>query len=377
MTLDESFYGWLDFEDHSPNDDSPGPAPRVEVAGRCVRCWAPIEGAGTQDGRWTHVECRLCGHAVDGEEAEQEAKAMLLEMEDNLKPARVGRAPKYRQGARFVLKIMPDIVRSSPQQIARRKKATSATKKRGHRINRHDVPLGDAGYLYLQARVILAGIESLLNEMSAIALTDFDFDIGETQITRLDTRPTGELLRLSAEVPVAHRRPSHREFIARMGRAMVAGLATAFACEVGMKAIQMTRTDEARKTHDLLTLYKALPEDARRRLVADYRAIPDVLERHRHTFDKWRYLERSAGQDGFGALVNTERVRELGKAGRVILDECVTAGLTGDVSVDSTFEVRGRSGQLSSSQHVRLEVKAGEAQVPWEDLLACEDAEDG
>ena len=230
------------------------------------------------------------------------------------------------------------------------------------------MPPGEAGYLYLQARVILSGIESLPDEMSAIALTDFDF--GEARITGVDTRPTGEVLRLSAKIPAAHRKPSQRELMARMGRAMVAGLATAFACEVGMKAILMTRLDEAQRTHDLLKLYEVLPEDTRKRLEADCRGISDALKRHRHTFDKWRYLEQSAGQGGFGALVNTDRVWELGKAARVIVDECVTAGLTGEVAVDSTFDISGHHGKHSVSQRIHLQVTGGEAEIPWNDVLA-------
>ena len=267
-----------------------------------------------------------------------------------------------------MLKIMPDMVRSSQQRVAKRSKAIRAAKKRRGRINRQDVPLGEAGYLYLQARVILSGIEGLLDEMSAIALTDFDF--GEPQITSLDTGPAGEVRRLSAEIPAAHRKPSDRELMARMGRAMVAGLTTALACEVGMKAILMTRTDEAGRTHDLWALYGALPKDARRRLEADYREIRDVLKRHRHTFDKWRYLERSAGHDSFGALVNTERVRELGKAARVILDECVSAGLKGDLRVASRFDISGHLDEPSLSQRIHLQVTGGEADVPWEEILA-------
>ena len=57
--------------------------------------------------------------------------------------------------------------------------------------------------------------------------------------------------------------------MARMGTAVVAGMVAAFACEVGMKAILITRRDEAEKTHDLGKLNEALPEDvSRKRLEA-------------------------------------------------------------------------------------------------------------
>ena len=66
--------------------------------------------------------------------------------------------------------------------------------------------------------------------------------------------------------------------MARMGTAVVAGMVAAFACEVGMKAILITRRDEAEKTHDLGKLNEALPEDSRKRLEADFGEIAGVLE---------------------------------------------------------------------------------------------------
>lgn len=301
--------------------------------------------------------------------ADREARDMLIEVENNLSPARVGRPSKYRDAANFVLKVFPSMDASPPQRVAEREHAARAMKQRRGWLNRRDVPLGKAGYLYLQARLILSGIESLPHHVPVVSLTDFSF--GEPRITDVAARPTGEL-HLSAEIPAAHRRPSDQELMARMGRTMVAGLASAFACEVGMKALLLTRTDQAKRTHDLLKLFEALPEDARRRLEADYRGIPDALGRHRHTFDKWRYLEQSAGESGFGALVDTDRAWELGKAARVILDECVIAGLTGEVGVGSTFELAAGGGEPSFSQRVHLQVTGGEAAVPWEHLLVSE-----
>ncbi len=162
-----------------------------------------------------------------------------------------------------------------------------------------------------------------------------------------------------------------------MGRAMVSGMAAAFACEVGMKAILLTRKDEAPRTQDLRNLHDELPGDSRDRLEADYPGLADALNRHRHTFDKWRYLERSAGQDGFRALVDSERAMELARAGRVILDECVTSGLTAEVSFDSTFDISVSGGAPSSSQEIQFGATAGEADVPWQDVLAYREPDEG
>ena len=133
----------------------------------------------------------------------------------------------------------------------------------------------------------------------------------------------------------------------------------------------MTRLDEAEKTHDLLKLYNALPADSRERLEADFSEIASVLRDHRHTFDRWRYFEASVSEDAMVALVNTDRVWELGKAARVILDECVVAGLTSEIRVNSEFNVATDPGGVSTSQRIDLSVNGGEAAIPWDAVLTA------
>ena len=164
-------------------------------------------------------------------------------------------------------------------------------------LDRADFPPGTAGYLYAQARAFLSGLESLSHEMDAIPLSDFDF--AEPWILRVEVSPVHAAGRVSGEI--RHQKPSEHELMARMGTAMVAGMTAAFACEVGMKAILMTRLDKAKKTHDLLDLYEALPDDSRKRLEADFAEIADVLTDNRHSFGKWRYFEESVGKDSMGA----------------------------------------------------------------------------
>ena len=163
--------------------------------------------------------------------------------------------------------------------------------------------------------------------------------------------------------------PSEPELMARMGTAMVAGMAGSLACEVGIKALLMTRVDEAKKTHDLFDLHIALPADCRDRLEADFPEIVSVLERHRHAFGKWRYFEASVNEAAILALVNTERVQELAKAARVIVDECAVAGLTFDVQVDSEFAFTADRRDERWLERVGLRVTGGEAAIPWEQVL--------
>ena len=112
----------------------------------------------------------------------------------------------------------------------------------------------------------------------------------------------------------------------RMGLLMMSGMNAAFACELGLKAILITRLDEARKTHDLLDLYNDLPEDSKTRLKADFAEIEGKLERARHTFGRWRYFETNVGEEGMQAMANTERAFALAKAARVIIDEGESRG---------------------------------------------------
>ena len=71
------------------------------------------------------------------------------------------------------------------------------------------------------------------------------------------------------------------------------------------------------------------------------------------------------------ALVNTERVWGLGKAARVILDECAVAGLTYEIRVNSEFDVATDPGDVSISQRIDLSVEGGEAAIPWDGVLTA------
>ena len=150
---------------------------------------------------------------------------------------------------------------------------------------------------------------------------------------------------------------------------MMLGMTSAFACELVLKAILITRLDEARKTHDLLKLYNDLPEDSKTRLKADFAEIEDVLEQGRHTFGKWRYFETNVGEEAMLAMVNYQRARALAKAARVIVDEGEIAGLEGEVKVDVDGDVERAGGYESYQEQVDLRVTGWEASIPWDLLL--------
>ena len=97
--------------DNPSNDHSQGWAPTAKIQIRCANCWGAAGGQSDGGGRLIGVQCRLCGRSVDREDAEREIEGMRAEAALNLPRAQAGRGSKYREDARFVLKILPDMDR--------------------------------------------------------------------------------------------------------------------------------------------------------------------------------------------------------------------------------------------------------------------------
>ena len=113
------------------------------------------------------------------------------------------------------------------------------------------------------------------------------------------------------------------------------------------------------------------------RMPARLSRAPICLHPASTTFGEWRYFEQAVAEDAISALVNTDRARQLAKAARVILDECVIVGLRSHVHVETTHEAKNTSGRPSQSERIRLTVHSGEAAIPWADVLASGRAELG
>ena len=153
------------FDDRSADDGRPGPARAVDVSGRCADCWGPIAGTKEPSGEWQCIECLVCGRAVDGKDAAREAEAMWQEADDNMAAARVGRGASYRDDAHFVLKLLPDMDRDMTKVDRRNEVSLEEGRKRG-RLTRHEMPPGTAGYLYAQARALLAQVYQRFHELA-------------------------------------------------------------------------------------------------------------------------------------------------------------------------------------------------------------------
>ena len=299
---------WVKFDDHTA-----GEATEAAIKGRCTDCWGRLSGQLNGKGRWIGIECQICGRSVEGEEASREMERMCREAVNNLPKVRRGLPAKYREDAKFVLKILPDMDRDKAY-FDKRIAAKMAAGRKKNWLSRHDFPKGEAGYLYLQASAFMAGIESLPREMSVVRISDYDFR--KPHISDVDVADDGSEMRVSGKTVGRSRQLSEDVLMERMGLLMTAGMTAAFACELALKAILITRLDEARKTHDLLELYKDLPEDSKTRLKADFAEIEDELEKGRHTFGRWRYFETNVGGEGIQAMATPKgRLRWLRRPG--------------------------------------------------------------
>ena len=348
---------WTDFDDQPAG----GHATAAAIKGRCTNCWGRLVGRRDGD-KWTGIECRLCGRSGESDDTGSEMERMCREVDGNLPKVCRGLAAQYREDAKFVLKILPDMERNT----AHVDKRIAAARRRDRWLDRDGFPKGTAGYLYLQASTLMAGIESLPREMSVIRYSNFDFE--EPRISGVDVEDDGSA-RVSAKAMGRFRQPSDHMLMERMGSVMMLGMISAFSCELALKAVLITRQDEAKKTHDLLDLYKDLPEDSRTRLKADFSKIDSVLKDGRQTFDRLRYFETNVGGKGMLAMVNTERAFALAKAARVIIDEGEIAGLTYEVNIDLEQVVEVDNGSTSHWEKYGLRVTGGEAAIPWDLLL--------
>ena len=174
----------------------------------------------------------------------------------------------------------------------------------------------------------MSGVERLPRELSVARFWDFDMHDDGSATVHV---PTKEL----SEDPKA----SENELMKRLGSTMTIAMMSAFACELAMKTIRLTRMDEARRSHDLWRLYRDLPEDSRARMEEDFPEAGSVLKKARHTFAKWRYFEANAGGRGMSAMIDTGRAFALAKAARVLLDEAELMGLGYSVDIDATQKV--------------------------------------
>ncbi|MCY3665389.1 MAG: hypothetical protein OXH81_07005 [Gemmatimonadetes bacterium] len=337
---------WINLGDFRPGDEG-----RARLKGRCKRCWGGLIGRTDDEHLLTGIRCRVCDLLLEGDDAKDEYERMSKESGLNMLNMGWGHAPKYSDDATFVQKVFPHMDRQIREEFLQRVEEQASEGNKNGWLTRSDFPAGSAGFLFLQARVLMSGVERLPREVSVARFSDFDVNDDGSATIYLSEKELGQ-----------HSKTREYELMKRMGSTMTIAMMAAFTCELAMKAIRLTQKDEARKSHDLFRLYRDLPSDSRVRIEADFAEVKEVLRSGRHTFDKWRYFEANVGGRGMAAMIDTKRAFALAKAARVILDEAEMVGLGYSVNVDATQSVRKTGNQRDI--HIKHHLKAKGTEAP-------------
>ena len=312
---------------------------RFRLKGRCRRCWGGLIGKGATGDVLMALRCRVCGILLEGDEAREEYRRMLEQDALNTFQMAFGFQPKYRDDGRFVNKIFPHIDRQTAKEFHDCTSAAAQKEPREGWLTRKDFPGGSAGYLFLQARALMSGVERLPRDSSVVRFWDIDIDDDGSATLHVPTKELSEDSKTSDD-----------ELMKRLGSTMTIAMMSAFACELAMKAIRLTRTNEARRIHDLWRLYCDLPEDSRARMEQDFPEVDSVLKKARYTFDKWRYFEANVGGRSMSAMIDTDRAFALAKTARVLLDEAELMGLGYSVEIDAARKVT----KTDDRQHMHI-----------------------
>lgn len=323
---------------------------KCKLKGRCKRCWGGLLGRTDEAGAITGIKCRVCGTILEGYDAHQEERRMSKEGGLNFMNLRLSRLQTYGNGV-FAYKIFPNLERLSEQEHRKQVSLNAALGKKQGKLTRSEFPIGTPGFFFLQALILMAGIEQPINpsELSVVEFPDFDLKDDGTAVVRYSR----EKLRESTW-------QQEYGFMRRLGTTVSQSMMSAFACELAMKSISLTCNDEAEKIHDLFDLYNDLPQPSRGRIEADYPEIEEMLEQSRHVFDKWRYFQKAPMGKSMAGMIDSERARALSKAARVILDEAEMMGLWGNVKIDAKQNVRFNEGRRDYRIELDTTVTGGE-----------------
>ena len=322
---------------------------RFRLKGRCRRCWGGLIGKTNVGHEVMAIRCRVCGLLLEGDEAREEHQRMSKESDSNTSAMVWGMPFKYSDDATFVQKIFPYMDRLTSEEFSQRAgdEAQEGVKKGW--LARSSFPAGSAGFLFLQAHALMSGVERLPREMSVARFWDVDMNDDGSATVHIPTEQLGE-----------HSKTREKELMKRLGSTMTIALMSAFACELAMKAISLTRRDEIRKSHDLWELYSDLPEDSRARIEDDFPETGSVMENARHTFGEWRYFEVDVGGRGISAMIDTDRAFSLGKVARVLLDEAELMGLGYSVGINATQKIEETGDSRDVHVNHKLHITAKE-----------------
>ena len=327
--------------------------PRINYRGRCQDCWGSLVGRIDEHRAWTGIRCRLCGETVEGTKAADEEHRLSTQLLSNVFRMEFGSCSTYDEGP-FAFKVFPSLDRLTEEELRSRVAASisriTRSQDRSH-LTRKAFPLGSAGWLFLQAKLLLSGAptEPSFHTRLTVGFPQVHFNDDGSVTARFDTAGM-------SQDPDYDRQTMLNVLGSNMRDAMV----SAFCCELAMKAICLTFEDIAPKSHDLHDLFTHLPEQSQARVKADHSEIEAVLLRERQTFGAWRYFERDAEAKAMGVMINPTKASELGRAARVILDEAEIMGLSGRISLDTRQRVREDRGSRSYDNTIDAGVRGTE-----------------
>ncbi len=333
-----------------------GIADTAVIKTRCQRCWGRAVGRRNSAGVCTGLKCQVCGKRLEGEAAAKEEKRISKESLWNFMNMHLGHLPKYRVGD-FLQKVFLEMRRLNKEEANDRVERSKAVAKSKERmLTREGFPLGSAGLLIVQANLLVKSTETWFAEESKSA-------VAYSGVRVKGVKEDGSAV---VSVPIDAKgisedpRYHDHQLLHRLGSSMATALVLAFACELVLKAISLTSKDEAIRGHDLLELYDDLPERSRNRIEGDWGEIRRELERARHTFGRWRYIEKNVGEKGVQSMINAQVARSLGRAARVLLDEAEFSGLDGGVSIEGNDKIHAGDGMNWHEEKVKVDVKGRE-----------------
>ena len=323
---------------------------RAAVRWRCQRCWGSLITRYEADRGWTGFRCRVCGTTLEGTAATQEYERLQRETTTNLMNLAFGWKPKYDDGV-FSKRVRVPLEPQPHEQVIARVRAKSGPAAASRTLTRDEFPLGSAGFLFIQATILMAGVSDVSQPQETFVADFYELEVMHDGTAVLNL-PIDELK--NDPQPAEHR------LIRRMGTTMTEAMIAAFSCELAMKAISLTCNNKASKTHDLLALFRELPDRSRERIQEDYPEIADVIEKGRQTFGHWRYFESRVGEAAIRSMTDVELAHALGKAARVILDEAQFVGISATASVKATRHVRVAGNARFTKGEITLNIEARE-----------------
>ena len=324
----------------------------LKTKGRCKACWGSLIARENRDTREvTGIRCRVCCKLLDGSEATEEYARMSKECDSNVFNLFFDQPLSYGDGI-CVLKLFPRRNDFTEQDLNKRIEEKAAEGGKSGKLTRNHFPVGSPGLLLLQAELLMDGLTDISDPQDPTVATFADLEI-----------LNDGSLRIYESLEPMSRDPRYfeNELSKRMGANMTMSMISAFACELAMKAISLTCKDEAKKVHDLIELFDDLPAESRNRIKADFGEIEAILEKRRQTFDSWRYFEMAAGEMALNVLVDKAAALALGKAARIIMDECEIVGLSRSLTLKASRQERQVGERRTASYVVTAEVIGSES----------------